>query len=148
MGSTINETGPIENLSWSEVFNGQPKITLQPPSDGSFDASFFKGCLSGRSTSIGGVSQSNRTRTLDEKFDDFTKQSFDGIKMDDDDFGPVATDNLALINAEEQKMQEENKFMKDDQMDQNNVPSFHQNQSDIMDVTSQSRYFCKNTSRY
>ena len=78
--------------------------------------------MSGRSTSIG--SGSEISKTLDEKFDDFSKLSrqvslggnFSKLSrqgslgsnpytMDDDEFGPVADDNLALIEADEKKIE-------------------------------------------
>ena len=84
------------------------------------------GALSGRSTSIG--SGHDCSKTLDEKFNDFSKLSRQGslenfddysklsrqgslgsnpFMLGDEDFGPVAEDNLALIDADEKKMQAE-----------------------------------------
>ena len=36
--------------------------------------------------------------------------------LGDEDFGPVAEDNLALIDADEKKIEVENQFMQDDAM--------------------------------
>ncbi len=155
LGSTMNDesSARTQDFDLSNVLGEAPRIAIDPPSgsDVSLDASFFKGALSGRSTSIGGNSQSNRTRTLDEKFDDFTKQSLEGFRMDDNDFGPVAADNLALINAEEKRMEEEQKIMQSDACvnDSAALLSFSKGNPEVtLNTTSKSLYFCKNTSRY
>ena len=98
------------------------------------DASFFKGSISGRSTSIGGGksgSLENQTRTLDEKFNDFS-----GLKMSDNEFGPVVTDNLALMNEEEKLLQEETGHQE----------SFADHTAEYS-IGMRSQYFNQNTSR-
>ena len=121
--------------------NQPPKIAVQAPTgDISGNDSFFKGALSGRSTSIG--SGHDCTKTLDEKFNDFSKLSRQGslenfddysklsrqgslgsnpFMLGDEDFGPVAEDNLALIDADEKKIEVENQFMQDDAMVNNSA---------------------------
>jgi len=92
-----------------------PKIAIKAPSgDVSGNDSFYKGSLSGRSTSIGSGSASDVSKTLDEKFDDFSKNGTFGsnpFKMGDDEFGPVVSDNLALMNEDEKKTEMENQFV-------------------------------------
>ena len=41
--------------------------------------------------------------------------------LGDEDFGPVAEDNLALIDADEKKIEVENQFMQDDAMVNNSA---------------------------
>ena len=108
------------------VLGNRPKIAVQAPSgDVSGNDTFFDGSLSGRSTSIGSGSEpySELTKTLDEKFDDFSQNRnsgsnpFGSFQMTGDiDFGDVVEDNLALINADEQQIEKENQFMQEDAM--------------------------------
>ena len=116
-----------------------------------------KGSLSGRSTSIGSGSTSDVSKTLDEKFDDFSKNGTFGsnpFKMDDDEFGPVVSDNLALMNEDEKKTEMENQFVQHDTMPNNTAHgvSFKNcfvdpSESGIMDMTSKSQFFSSNSSR-
>ena len=154
LGTTIGDVSQnaIDAFDWANVFNiskGNPKTSMELPSNVTLDASFFKGAMSGRSTSIGSGSIGNKSRTLDEKFEDFSKQSLENIKMTDDEFGPVANDNLALIEEAEKIIEEDNQFMQEDAMTDAPGVSFAQpNQTtEIFDVTSRSQYFSKNTSR-
>lgn len=171
----------VADFNWSAVFNQTakknqpPKIAVQAPTgDMSGNDSFFKGALSGRSTSIG--SGHDCTKTLDEKFNDFSKLSRQGslenfndysklsrqgslgsnpFTLGDEDFGPVAEDNLALIDADEKKIEVENQFMQDDAMVNNSAHGatgfknvfVDPSESVIMDITSKSRFFSSNSSR-
>merc|ERR1719483_367969 len=150
----------VAEFNWSAIFNqtakkNQPtKIAVQAPTgDISGNDSFFKGALSGRSTSIG--SGHDCTKTLDEKFNDFSKLSRQGslgsnpFMLGDEDFGPVAEDNLALIDADEKKIEVENQFMQDDAMVNNSAHGdagfknvfVDPSESGIMDITSKSQFF-------
>jgi len=133
-----------------------PKIAIKAPSgDVSGNDSFYKGSLSGRSTSIGSGSASDVSKTLDEKFDDFSKNGTFGsnpFKMGDDEFGPVVSDNLALMNEDEKKTEMENQFVQHDTMPNAHGVSFKNgfvdpSESGIMDMTSKSQFFSSNSSR-
>ena len=131
-------TGSVEDFDWSPINKEldafpTPKEKIPLPTGGAdftIDHSFFKGSISGRSTSIGGSHSSNQTRTLDEKFNDFS-----GLKMTEEEFGPVVKDNLALINEEEQLMQGEEE-----------APSFADHTAEYS-IGMRSQYFNQNTSR-
>ena len=77
------------------------------------------------------------------------------FKLGDEDFGPVAEDNLALIDADEKKIEVENQFMQDDAMVNNSAHGatgfknvfVDPSESVIMDITSKSRFFSSNSSR-
>ena len=136
----------ISEVDWSHINKElsaakTPKamtMSIPPPTgvDCSIDASFFKGSISGRSTSIGGAgSYGNQTRTLDEKFNDFS-----GFKMSDNDFGPIAKDNLALMNEEEKLVQDE-----ENETGQA-VESFADHTAEYS-IAMRSQYFNQNTSR-
>ena len=132
----------ISEVDWSHINKElsaakTPKAMSIPPPTGvdcSIDASFFKGSISGRSTSIGGAgSYGNQTRTLDEKFNDFS-----GLKMSDQDFGPIAKDNLALMNEEEKLLQDEDTGQAQE--------SFADHTAEYS-IAMRSQYFNQNTSR-
>ena len=68
---------------------------------------------------------------MDEKFNDFS-----GLKMNDDEFGPVVKDNLALMNEEEQLLGE----------NEAEAPSFADHTAEYS-IGMRSQYFNQNTSR-
>ena len=84
----------VADFNWSAIFNETAKnkptkiAVLAPTGDISGNDSFFKGALSGRSTSIG--SGHDGTKTLDEKFNDFSKLSRQGSLENFDDYSRLS----------------------------------------------------------
>ena len=123
---------PLEDILGSSIASS----SSNPPKELNLDEiSFDQGALSGRSTSISG--SLDKTCTFDEKFADFSEFKSTSNGFDDIDFGEVASDNLALIDADEREFGKETTF--DTPFD---IP-----QAEVTNVGSMTHVFTSNTSR-
>ena len=119
---------PLEDILGSSIASS----SSNPPKELNLDEiSFDQGALSGRSTSISG--SLDKTCTFDEKFDDFSEFKSTNNGFDDIDFGEVASDNLALIDADEREFGKETTF---------DIPP-----AEVTNVGSMTHVFTSNTSR-